>query len=111
MPAMRFTCDGAHELLFCENDTNPRHLYGAKADGYFKDGINDYIVNGDRGAVNPQRLGTKVAAHCRADLPPGGEAEFRFRLAVIEEGEDFATVMRRRHAEADDFYEAVQHGH
>ena len=110
MPAMRFTCDGASELLFCENETNPCRLYGSKADGYFKDGINDCIVNGDRGAVNPQRFGTKVAAHCRADLPPGGEAEFRFRLAVVEEGEDFATVMRRRHAEADEFYEAVQHG-
>ena len=50
-------------MLFCENETNVRRLWGMKAPGeYFKDGINDYIVNGDRAAVNPERLGTKLAA-------------------------------------------------
>ncbi len=111
MPTMRFTCDGASELLFCDNDTNPRRLFGmADAKGYFKDGINDYIVNGDRGAVNPARVGTKVAAHCQADLPPGGEVRYRFRLAVVEEGEDFEVALMRRRAEADEFYGAVQDG-
>jgi hypothetical protein len=109
MPLMRFTCEGASEFLFCENDTNPRRLWGmAGATGYFKDGINDYLVNGDHGAVNPARIGTKVAAHCRADLPPGGEAQYRFRLAVVDGGENFDVVMRRRRSEADEFYEAVQ---
>jgi hypothetical protein len=111
MPAMRFTCDGATEFLFCENDTNPRRLYGmSDAPGYFKDGVNDYIVHGDANAVNPARTGTKVAAHCRADLPPGGEMRYRFRLAVVEEAEEFDAVMRRRRAEADEFYEAVHYG-
>ena len=110
LPAMRFTCHGADELLFCENDTNPRRVFGRDAAGYFKDGINDCIVNGDRSAVNPARIGTKVAAHCRATLAPGGEAVFRFRLAVIEEGPDFVETMRRRRADADEFYAAVQHG-
>jgi len=109
MPAMRFTCEEAHELLFCENETNARRLFGMDVKGYFKDGVNDYIVNGRQEAVNPARTGTKVAAHCRADLPPGGQAQFRFRLATIEEGEDFNTVMQRRRAEADEFYEAVQY--
>ncbi|HTQ33756.1 MAG TPA: glucosidase [Stellaceae bacterium] len=110
MPLMRFTCEGAREFLFCENDTNPNRMFGMNAEGYFKDGINDYIVNGDHGAVNPAKTGTKVAAHCRADLPPGGEMRFRVRLAVVEEGPEFDEVMRRRHTEADEFYEAVQHG-
>ena len=111
LPTMRFTCEGAEELLFCDNDTNPRRLYGMRdAKGWFKDGINDCIVNGDRSAVNPARVGTKVAAHCRAELPSGGQARYRFRLAVIEEGEPFDDVMGRRHAEADEFYEAVQYG-
>jgi hypothetical protein len=109
LPAMRFTCEGATELLFCDNDTNNRRLFGTQSSGYFKDGINDYIVNGNRDAVNPRRVGTKAAAHCRADLAPGAEARFRFRLAVVEEGENFDEMMRRRRAEADEFYEAVQH--
>ena len=36
--------------------------------GYFKDGINDYIVDGDaRGGQPGAAIGTKVAAHYRAD--------------------------------------------
>ncbi|HWD59631.1 MAG TPA: glucosidase [Stellaceae bacterium] len=111
LPAMRFTCDGAPELLFCDNDTNPRRLFGmAGAKGYFKDGINDCVVNGYRAAVNPARTGTKVAAHCIAELPPGGETRIRFRVAVIDGGEDFDKVMNRCRVEADEFYDAVQHG-
>jgi hypothetical protein len=110
MPLMRFTCDSATEMLFCDNDTNPRRLFGMMdAKGYFKDGVNDYIVHGDKSAVNPSHTGTKVAAHCVAELEPGGEQRFRFRLATIEEGEDFDEMMRRRRTEADEFYAAVQH--
>jgi hypothetical protein len=108
LPAMRFSCEQAEELLFCENETNGHRLFGMNAKGYFKDGINDYIVKGDKNAVNPHKIGTKVAAHCRADLAPGAQAQFRFRLAVIEEGEAFDVAMRRARAEADDFYDAVQ---
>ena len=110
LPTMRLTCDGAPELLFCENDTNPRHLFGAAASGFFKDGINDFVVNGARGAVNPARSGTKVAAHYKLDLAPGGVAQFRIRLTVVDEGRDFDAVMGQRRAEADEFYDALQHG-
>jgi hypothetical protein len=108
LAAMRFTCDGAREFLFCENDTNPRRLFGMEATGYFKDGINDYIVNGDHGAVNPARFGTKVAAHCVAELAPGETMQFQTRLAMVESRESFDDVMNLRRAEADEFYEIVQ---
>ena len=68
----------------CSATTKPisRRLWGMEATGqYFKDGINDYIVDGDRDAVNPARLGTKAAAHYRLELPPGGAATLRLRLA------------------------------
>ncbi len=71
---MRLRCEGRPQFLFCENDTNIRRFGGMNAPGqYFKDGINDYIVNGDPAAVNPARLGTKVAAHYQLTLPAGGE--------------------------------------
>ena len=108
MPLMQFKCEGASELLFCENDTNPR-IFGMQVKGFFKDAINDYIVHGDKGAVNPAQTGTKVAAHCKADLPPGGEVRYRFRFSAMEEGPAFDDVMRERLAEADEFYDAVQH--
>jgi len=113
LPLMRLRCEGAPELLFCENETNIRRLWGMDASGeYFKDGINDYIVNGDRGAVNPARLGTKVAAHYRMTLPGGGDARLRLRLTRDADAsgfDDFGSIFRQRRAEADEFYAALQH--
>ncbi len=79
---MRLFCEGQPEFLFCENETNERRLWGRNAPGgFFKDGINDYVVNGDAAAVNPARLGTKVAAHYRLALPANGVTRLRLRLA------------------------------
>src|SRR6266851_2017998 len=61
MPAMRLVREGAPELLFCDNDSNAGRLWGHRSEGFFKDGINDYIVGGDRQAINPAGIGTKVA--------------------------------------------------
>ena len=36
-----------------------------------KDGINNYIVHGQRNAVNPEGRGTKVSAHYSLTLGPG----------------------------------------
>ncbi len=114
LPPMRLLCDGQPEFLFCENETNVRRLWGTAAPGqYFKDGINDYIVNGDCSAVNPARLGTKLAAHYRITVPGGGEARFRLRLMPDGDGpgfDDFDEILRRRRAEADEFYDALQQG-
>jgi Mannosylglycerate hydrolase MGH1-like glycoside hydrolase domain/Glycosyl hydrolase family 63 C-terminal domain len=110
LPSMTLLCDGSPDLLFCENETNPRRMFSMNAHGYFKDGINDYIVHGERGAVNPDRVGTKAAAHYRLDLAPGASTQLRLRL--ISEGggfDDFAATLRDRRAEADEFYETLQH--
>ncbi len=96
---MRLRCEGSPQFLFCENDTNIRRLWGMNAPGqYFKDGINDYIVDGNPEAVNPARLGTKVAAHYRLNLPAGGNA--RVRLRLTRDGanpgfDDFSNVLCR----------------
>ncbi|MGH7045721.1 MAG: MGH1-like glycoside hydrolase domain-containing protein, partial [Stellaceae bacterium] len=112
LPAMHLLCDGQPEFLFCENETNVRRLWGTDAPGqYFKDGINDYVVHGDHEAVNPARLGTKVAAHYRLALPSHGTARLRLRLAPDGAGasfDDFDNVMHRRRDEADEFYAALQ---
>ena len=109
---MRLFCEGQPEFLFCENETNERRLWGRNiTGGFFKDGINDYIVHGDAAAVNPERLGTKVAAHYRLTLPAGGVARLRLRLAHdgAPAGLDgFDATLQRRRAEADEFYDALQ---
>ena len=72
----RLYCEGSPELLFCDNDTNVRRLYGVAefAHGFFKDGINDHVVAGAAEAVNPDRSGTKAAARYRLAVPARGEA-------------------------------------
>ncbi len=46
--------DGDVPLLFTENETNHARLFqGENESPYVKDGINDYVVDGNRGAVNP----------------------------------------------------------
>ena len=38
---------------------------------FVKDGINDFIVHGRTTAVNPDRVGTKAAAHYAFTIEPG----------------------------------------
>src|SRR5262245_21742973 len=67
-----FHFEGVPELLFTENETNSRRLFGIEgASPFVKDGINDYIVHAVTGAVNPAQRGTKAAAHYRSTVGPG----------------------------------------
>jgi hypothetical protein len=102
----RLVCDQPDELLFTKNETNYQRLYGVpNSSDYVKDGINDYIIHGNKKAVNPERIGTKAAARYRLDLAPGQTAVARLRLT---DGDptfgNFDDVFAARMAEADDFY-------
>ena len=107
---MRLVCDGDPELLFCDNESNAHRLWGFARSGYPKDAINDFVVAGDLGAVNLGRFGTKAAAHYRLSVPAGGQVRVRVRLGGDGGLDDFAAVIGRRRAEADEFYEAQQTG-
>src|SRR4051794_4273575 len=110
LPPMQLVFEDDPTLLFCENETNGRRLYNTDAQGFFKDGINDFVVGGDRYAVNPKRVGTKAAAHFRREVPAGGSVTVRARLASDEFNPafgDFDAIMDRRREEADEFYDAI----
>jgi hypothetical protein len=110
LPDMHLVAEGDAALLFCDNDTNTRRLSKSSDLGYFKDGINDYVVGGDASAINPAREGTKLAAHYRLTIPAGGSSQVRLRLSAKVSNGDFATVMAARRADADEFYAALQQG-
>jgi hypothetical protein len=100
-----------HELLFCDNETNVQRLYAVKASGHFKDAFHEYIVQGNRGAVNPVRTGTKAAVHYVLQVPGGGASQIRLRLCARSQAQpfaDFAGVAAARLREADEFYAALQ---
>ena len=77
-------CDGQASLLFTENETNTQRLVGVpNRTPFVKDGINNYMVHGQRDAVNPQQTGTKVAAHYMLTVPAGGSQAVRLRLTPV----------------------------
>ncbi|MDP9056046.1 MAG: glucosidase [Pseudomonadota bacterium] len=105
--------EDAADLLFCENETNTRRLFGSDVTGWFKDGINDAVTAGRGEAVNPAHHGTKAAAHVIVSIPPGGSHEVRVRLAPTaakRDFSDFTAIFAQRRAEADAFYAARQVG-
>ncbi len=110
---MWLSWDGAPEILFCENETNVRRLYGSTAEGFFKDAIHEYVVNGRQEAVNPGRTGTKMAVHYRETIPAGGSATVRLRFSAhppapaADPFADFDEAFAARIADADDFYAAL----
>ncbi|WP_132255416.1 MGH1-like glycoside hydrolase domain-containing protein [Methylobacterium segetis] len=112
---MRLAVEGPAELLFTENDTNEPRLFGVgDPAGFYKDGIGRYLVEGEAGAVNPARRGTKCAALHRLDLGPGESRTLRLRFRPAgspgEPFADFDAVFAEREAEADAFYAALQRG-
>jgi len=107
-----FYVDDSPELLFCDNETNGRRLFGMKnARGYFKDGINDYLIAGQKDAVNPEKAGTKVAAHYQLTVAAGGHATVRARLSSAANRSPFAhfaALFAERRRETDLFYAELQ---
>jgi hypothetical protein len=105
-------CDGKAELLFTENESNAERLWGQpNPSPYVKDAFHRYVVGGEAGAVNPARTGTKAAARYVLDVPAGGSAVVRLRLAAslpaAPFGKDFDAVFAARIADADEFYKRI----
>lgn len=84
MEAYYMYCDGSPLLLFTENETNYERINGTpNTSPFVKDGINAFIVDGHEQTVNPERRGTKVAAHYQFDIPAGGSASVQLRLTTV----------------------------
>jgi Glycosyl hydrolase family 63 C-terminal domain len=107
-------CEGDAPLLFAENETNNEKIFGTpNSSPYVKDGINNFLVNGKKDAVNPERAGTKVAALYRLDVGAGETKTIRLRLSDTAPAElkdpfkGFSQVVQDRQQEADEFYRSV----
>ncbi len=109
-------CEGAKELLFTNNETNTERLFGQKnRTRYVKDGINNYIVAGDKSGLNPEGIGTKAAAHYEITVPPSSMHVIRLRFTdgasatpnLSFFGKEFDHVFAERHQEANHFYSVL----
>jgi hypothetical protein len=107
-------CEGNPRLLFTENETNNRRLFGTLSPTpYVKDGINDCVVADRQSAVNPSNTGTKAAVHHQLRIPARGSAVVRLRLSSMGSsaaepfGASFEEIFEVRRREADAFYCAI----
>ncbi|HEX8835411.1 MAG TPA: hypothetical protein VF748_00615 [Candidatus Acidoferrum sp.] len=76
---------GKPDLLFTENETNCARLFnGANRSPYVKDAFHEYLIRGNKGAVNGELMGTKVAAYHPLHLEAGASATVKLRLTDIE---------------------------
>ncbi|MBD2080194.1 glucosidase [Leptolyngbya sp. FACHB-17] len=106
-------CEDGSEPLFTNNETNYKRLFGINNELlYVKDGINDYVVQGQADAVNPDHVGTKFAAHYRLSIAPGETKTIHLRLSDIPTvaqpfGLEFDRRFHIRKQEADEFYQQI----
>ena len=105
--------EGEPELLFTENETNKERLFGVNnSSSYVKDGINNYIVEGKKNAVNPNQIGTKVAANYLLNIGAGETKVVKLRLSDRADlaapfDTQFESIFQTRKREADEFYQRV----
>jgi len=106
----RLLAAGSPEWLFTENETNFKRLFGLETPGHVKDAFHEYVVNGNRAAVNPSLTGTKAAAHYVVSLAPGASTTLTLRLTgnAAATLADFDQVFADRRREADEFYGELQ---
>jgi hypothetical protein len=114
--------DGTSEWLFTENETNTERLFKSpNRTPFVKDAFNEYLVHGRQDAVNPEKKGTKAAAHCTVTVGAGESQVLRLRLSDVAPavgasgkkrlnspvGDDFNSLFSARKQEADEFYASV----
>jgi len=104
-------CDGNPEILFTENETNASRLWGQpNPTPYVKDAFHEYVVHGDKTAVNPDRKGTKAAAHYVLQIPAGKHQQIRLRLSATPPADafgEFDPIFASRLADTEEFYDRI----
>ncbi len=110
--------EGTPELLFCDNESREEYMpekYRSKTSfkekKYSKDGIHQYLIDKETSAVNPAKVGTKMALRYKLQVGPKGTKCIRLRLSkekYVSAFQGFENVFQERIAEANAFYEKVQ---
>ena len=104
-------CEGRPELMFTENESNVHRLWGRpNPSPYVKDAFHNYLIAGDREAVNPSLTGTKAAAHYRLEVPPESNKVVRLRFGAKLPANPFDTfekIFAERLADSNEFYNRI----
>lgn len=111
-----FGCESA-DLLFTENETNSERILGKpNASSYVKDAFHRRVVEDEKGAVNPDAVGTKFAAWSTLEVAAGesaqlnfvlGKAHLHFPLMEFQPFYHFERKLNHSIQEADAFYSSI----
>jgi len=107
--------DGSPELLFTDNETNTERIWGWRRENvFYKDAFNEFLIHGQREAVNPRHEGTKACALYPLTIPGRQHAILHFRLARVGSHEvrrdSWDRVFDQRIQEASEFYSHLSQG-
>jgi len=107
--------DSPQEWLFTENETNNELLFGKPNAGpYVKDAFHRYFTKNEKGAVNPEKNGTKCAAHFFKNISANETWSICLRLTDQKNAQPFTNfeeIFQARKDEADLFYSQIQANH
>jgi len=104
------------QLLFCDNETNARAIYGENAQQFSdfpKDSFGRYIVEGDQTALRQSGRGTRSAFDVRLEVPAHGSSSIHLRLAPMQKAAAgnlaivVDTTVHDARVEADEFYASI----
>jgi len=122
VPTMKlYTQNDSTDILFTDNETDNQASFGSSntKPGYFKNGINNFIIgkykNGKNqesisNFINTEKKGTKASVHYELNLKPGEEKTICLRLSNADLSKpfnDFSKIFNDRLSEANDFYDAI----
>ncbi|HXM90618.1 MAG TPA: glucosidase, partial [Candidatus Dormibacteraeota bacterium] len=78
-------CAGQPQLLFTENQTDYERIFNIKNPTPFvKDAFHEYLIHKNQAAINPQQIGTKMAAYYPLTLGPGDSTTLKLRLTDMD---------------------------
>ncbi len=105
------------DWLFTGNETNRQRIFGTENPApHTKDAFHRHVIEGETGAVNPARTGTKGAAHWQFQIPAGATVVIRCRLHPVAEDNGlqgltgFEETLALRIAECAEFYQDILPG-
>ncbi|MDP4223367.1 MAG: glucosidase [Bacteroidota bacterium] len=105
--------ESAEQLLFTENETNRKRIYGASDETPFlKDTFHNAVINNDFTLFKNKTSGTKFSPFYRLTVAPGEGARLRLRLTRKNEladpfGCEYRDAIISRKKEADEFYDSI----
>ncbi len=94
--------------LFTNNESNYKRLFNStNSSDFTKDGINDFVVNGNSKTINKTNQGTKSAFQYIISFDPNEEKILKLRLTTSKlkvPFENFEQIFIKRISETDEFY-------